>query len=238
MVNPDHSYSLGPNQVAIYGQQVRLKENPTVSYEQALELGAHRGRVAQLIVAADATVRGHKLIVRDVYNEPSMADGVLISQPNAAGIIQTADCAALVLYDGTSGRTVLAHAGRPALSPSGHCASCTVVNNALHALVGNGPKDQVSALVTGNICGSCFRHDHESARPLIAPFLRYPDVVFADRERGGLDLYQVIRHELVHHGVPVENIRHESVCTLEHDHLSSHRRGDKTRNTIIVVRRD
>lgn len=236
MVNPNHSYSLGPNLVAVYGQQVRLKENPTISYEQALGLGAHRGQVAQLIVAADASVAGHKLVVHDQYDQVSRADGVCISQPHAAGVIQTADCAALVLYDAASGRTVLAHAGRPALSPSGHCASCTIVTNALHALVGNGSTNMVSALVTGNICGACFRHDHESARPLIAPFLRYPNIVFTDRERGGLDLFQVIRHELLHSGVPDENIRYEGVCTLEHEHLSSHRRGDQTRNTIIVVR--
>ena len=88
----------------------------------------------------------------------------------------------------------------------------------------------------GNICGACFKHDQPEAKPLIEPFLKYPPSVFANIEDGALDLYEVIKHELMHHGVPAENIAHAGTCTLETAWLSSHRRGDKDRNTVMLIK--
>lgn len=232
------SYSIGTCQVTIYGNQPHLNLDSEVSRLQAIELGAQPESIAQIVTASNNQDPGHKNIVQDVFGKKSHADGVLLGTAGAAGIIQTADCPALILYDIDSHTVVLAHAGRPALSPTGHCASCTVVVNALHALIGHdGDPTRVIALVVGNICGRCFKHDHESAQHLIEPFLKLPEQVFADRSVGALDLYEVIKHQLIFHEVPAENIRHEGPCTLETPGLSSYRK-DKTllRNTIIVVR--
>lgn len=231
------SYTFGPNSIAIIGRQPKLSEQPERAIDQAELLGAKKDKVARLIVASGFDAPGHKLIVHNVYDKISEADGVLLTERKAAGVIQTADCAALALYDEVSGNVVLAHAGRPALTPTGHCKSCTVVANALHALIGNRTNlEGVHAIVVGNICGKCFKHDHKDAKHLIEPFMSYPESVFADRELGALDLFQVIKHMMMHAGVPEENIQHEGACTLETLTLSSYRGGDHSRNTIIVNR--
>jgi len=232
------SYDIGTSQVTIHGQQPHLNSDLKISRLQAIELGADPDYIAHIVTASNDRDPGHKNILQNVFSKKSHADGVLLNKTRSAGIIQTADCPAVILYDFDSNDVVLAHAGRPALSPSGHCASCTVIENALHALIGHqGDPTKVFALVVGSICGPCFRHDHKSAKHLIEPFLKLPEQVFADRSLGALDLYEVIKHELMYRGVPEGNIRHEGPCTFETPELSSYRR-DKTllRNTIIVVR--
>lgn len=127
------------------------------------------------------------------------------------------------------------HAGRPELTPPAHCASCTIIDDALVNLVGHADRSQVEALVVGNICGNCFKH--EEAMHLVEPFMQYPASVFTNRSIGALDIYEVIRYELMHRGVQEKNIKHEGSCTFESSHLSSYRRDRSAdRNTIILVR--
>jgi copper oxidase (laccase) domain-containing protein len=225
--------------VHVYGQQPRIMDNPQVSYNQAVHLGADPAKITQLIVASDDSKPGHKGVYPPRYGDILHADGTVLSEAGSAAVIQAADCPVIVMIDGASGRIAFAHAGRPALSPTAHCASCTVTENMLHALFGR-ERDcrQLEVLVTGNICGPCFKHDRAEARPLIEPFLRYPDAVFADRTLGALDLFALIKHQLIFAGVPEVQIRHAGPCSLETPLLSSHRRGDNTRNTFIVVKNE
>jgi copper oxidase (laccase) domain-containing protein len=231
------SWSFGGGSLSIIGRQPRIIDKPAQAEGHARLYGADPEKIALLIVASAAGVDGHKDIVHDTYSTIKFADGVVLSEAGGAGIIQTADCAALALHDKASGKMVLAHAGRPALTPDDHCPTCTITYNALCHLVGStGDKSQVEALVVGNICGSCFKHDQPEAKHLVEPFMKYPPQVFTNTEAGALDLYEVIKHELVHHGVPVANIGHVGSCTFETDSLSSHRRGDTDRNTVVLVR--
>ncbi|MEN9920444.1 MAG: hypothetical protein RL538_337 [Candidatus Parcubacteria bacterium] len=237
-MNPDFSYTLGPATIAIFGNQPRILDNLAISHEQALALGASRDKIAQLIVASDGSKPGHKGVYSAKYDGFTHWDGAVIRERGAAIIIQTADCPALALFDPTSGGLALAHAGRPALDSSVKgCSACSsnVVDNALSTLSRHN-NSETKALVVGDICGSCFRHDVPDAEPHIAYFRRLPAPVFADAEKGALDLYQVIKHYLTHHGVALENIRREGPCTLETPTLASYRR-DKTmlRNTVIAV---
>lgn len=218
--------------VHIIGEQPRIIDNPQLSYEQALAFGADRGKIAQLIVASDAAKAGHKSVYPARYKEPLFWDGAVTSTPRSAIIMQTADCPVVILTNKTSGDVALVHAGRPALN-----GPCNVLNNALHAVLGGYTgAENVEALVVGNICGQCFKHDQEEAKPLIEYFLKLPENVFADRATGALDLYRVIHHDLAHHGVPTGNINQAGPCTFETKGLSSYRR-DKTplRNTVILV---
>jgi copper oxidase (laccase) domain-containing protein len=227
---PTHTTSLGT--VHIIGNQPRIIDNPHKSFEQALLHGANYGRIAQLIVASDHTKDGHKSVYPAHFGELCFWDGAMADEPHAAIVLQTADCPALILTNKVTGRAVLAHAGRPALT-----GSCNVVGNAVHAILGGyDGAENLEALVVGSICGHCFKHDHEEAKSLIEYFHKLPDKVFADKETGALDLFEVIRHNLLHYGVPEENIRREGPCTFETPELASYRR-DKTslRNTIIFV---
>ena len=229
-------YTTGLGLVHIIGDQPRIADNLQPSYEQALSLGAHRGKIAQLIVASDHTKPGHKGVYPAKYNDLCFWDGAVISisDEKAAIVIQTADCPALILTDKTTGKMALVHAGRPALT-----GVCNVVGNAVHAILGGYEgAENIEALVVGSICGHCFKHDQEEAQPLIEYFLKLPEPnqVFADRTAGALDLYQAIRRDLKFHGVLEENIRHEGPCTRETSGLASYRRDRTTlRNTIILV---
>ncbi|MBP6881873.1 MAG: polyphenol oxidase family protein [Candidatus Pacebacteria bacterium] len=234
-----YKYSLGSATITILGQQQRIIDDLQLSFDQAKQVGAHPDKITQLIVASDNTRAGHKLVCPARANDLMYCDGAVLSENGSAVIMQTADCAVLVIYDRVSGRIACAHAGRPGLSPSKHCASCTITENAIHALIGHdGDRSQLEALITGNICGPCFKHDKNDAFKLIEPFLRYPSTVFANVEEGALDLFLLIKHNLMFAGIPESQIRHEGPCTLETPLLSSHRRGDDTRNTFIIVKNE
>lgn len=238
-MTPTFSYTLGPARVYVLGNQPRINDDPSISHAQALALGAERGKVAQLIVAANHTMPGHKGVYPAQYDDIMYWDGAVISEPGSAVVIQTADCASLVLFDTVSGKVALAHAGRPALNPTNEaCLACggNVVDNALCALSGY-DNTNTEALIVGDICGQCFTHDAPGAEEHIAYFRRIPAPVFVDESRGALDLSKVITHYLTHRGVPRANIRREGPCTLETLTLASYRRNKTTlRNTIIVVK--
>lgn len=239
MSSPLFHYQLGCFDLYVFGQQVSLVTDPTPSYELALSLGAKRGKIAQIITASGQRDEGHKQVYPANYATILGADGIILREVGSAGIIMTADCAVGLLVDEESGDGALVHMGRPALDPTlnacDHCAY-TVVDNALALLRNNRTPTAVRALITGNICGNCFTHEEPGAEHFVKYFRKMPEV-FANEETGALDLYKVIVHELTHHGVSEKRIIHQGPCTLETSKLSSHRRGDKTRNAFIAIKR-
>lgn len=220
------------------GNQPRIGDNPSPSQEFACRHGADKNRVAQLIVAKDHTCDGFQGVYPAIFGTLSYRDGAVVQGSGAAVVLQTADCPVVILSHRSSGKVAVFHAGRPALTSYGHCDSCSVVENAVRALGVRDAREAacLEALVIGDICGHCFKHDHPEAEKLVAPFRRMPQKVFADPEIGALSLYQVIKHELLIRGVSEDRIRHEGPCTLETPSLASYRR-DQTplRNTTTVV---
>jgi copper oxidase (laccase) domain-containing protein len=229
----ESQYRFGPHTVALFGHQPSILDNKERSINQAISLSALPDQIAQVIVASTASEHHHKEVIEASYGKITYADGVILRQPSTAAIIQTADCPAVVLYNEKNGAVGLIHAGRPAVTPT--IEKSSVIEYALAALCDDQNRDYIHTLVLGNICGDCFVHDYPNAQHLVEPFDVYPKEVFKDRSKGALDLHQVIVHQLTEEGVKEDTIRHEGDCTLEHDHLSSHRRGDNTRNTIILV---
>lgn len=239
MSSPLFQYTLGPFDLYVFGQQPRLVEKEDLSQQQALALGANPGMVAQIITASVPTDTGHKQVYPANYNNVLNADGIILREVGSAGIIKTADCGATLLFDKSTGNGALLHTGRPALDPTlSDCAHCgyTVLDNALSLLTKNQSNASVHALVTGNICGPCFVHEGPDAERHIKHFKRLLGA-FVDEAAGALDLFAVVKHGLMHHGVPAENINHVGPCTLETPILSSHRRSDQTRNTFIAIKR-
>lgn len=230
-------YKLGKAMISIYVQQPRISEDPSVSYQQALALGGRRGAISQLIVASGEGVVGHKHVL-PMPGEVEYADGLILSEVGQAAVFQVADCGAIFAYDHGTGKVAAGHGGRPALTPPTEhrlCTGCTIVSNLLSFLRSPDPR-AIEVLVTGNICGSCFVHEAASDEEKYLQWFRgIPGAVSKD-VLGKLDLYRVIHQHFIHAGVPTENIRHEGPCSLETPGLSSHRRGDKTRNTLIVVK--
>ena len=233
----------GPLYISLFGHQHRMIEDDgRTASSLAVALGAHPSKICRLIVASDQHQEGFQLTKVADYQEFVRGDGVILSEPGSAALIQVADCAVCVLYSPVTKRVAVIHCGRPALTPfcKSDCGPCdwTVLEGALKQVSAGATPESVEVLVLGNICGACFKHDHEDAKPLIEPFLSLPPKVFDDHETKSLNLYEVIKHRLVWGGVPQEHIRHVGPCTFETAALSSHRRGDKDRNTIAVVWRE
>lgn len=230
-------FSLGTTHIFLVGKQPRISDNRQISFDQAVRLGAHKEKISQLIVAGNKDGVNAKQIMNPNYTDIIYGDGVLLTEYQSAGIIQTADCPALILRNKKTRHVILAHAGRPALTGDDHCPSCTVITNALTRILESGTDaTQLEALVIGDICGHCFKHDHETAKHLVEPFRKMPNHVFADPETGALSLFEVIKHILTHAGVPAENINRRGPCTFETPGLSSYRRvKTELPNTVILI---
>lgn len=238
MSSPHYSYQLGPFDFHVFGHQPHLSDDNGDSYQKAITLGATPGMVAQIVTASGPAELGHKQVYPANYHNILQADGIVLSDIGSAAIIRTADCAATLLYDALSGNGALVHMGRPALNPTlNECTQCgyTVIDNTLPLLTERGPTTSVHAVVTGNICGSCFTHEHPGAEKHTEYFKRLPGV-FTDESVGALDLFEVIRYGLMHYDVPEANIEHVGPCTLETPELASDRRGDSTRNVFIAIK--
>ncbi|MEY2665305.1 MAG: Multi-copper polyphenol oxidoreductase laccase [Candidatus Parcubacteria bacterium] len=221
----------------ILGRQERLANNPLQAIRAAIELGASHERICIIHAPNGPKENGFQQIKVPNYQRPVEAEGITLTEQGSAAIIQTADCPTVILTDEATGKKVVTHAGRPALTPQENCIDRTIVETALAQL---GARDikKVQAFVLGDICGNCFLHDHESALPLVEPFLRLGQSVFTNVERNGLSLFKVIEARLMHAGVPSANIAHYNDCTFEHHRYSSHRRDSdrNDRNHVIVVR--
>lgn len=231
---------LGRASIYLFGHQDRIIEDEARhATALASSVGANADLVFPLIVAPDKSVSYFQNVGFLKANELNYGDGGILKKTGSAIVLQSADCPILVLHHTVSGRVVVVHAGRPALTPvckeKSPACDMTIIEIAVAKMCVHTETHLLEALVVGNICGPCFKHDHEEAQHLIAPFLPLGSPVFANKETGSLDLFAVIKHRLAHLGVPVENIVHTGPCTFETPTLSSHRRGDKTRNTVIVV---
>ena len=223
----------------ILGHQERLNTNPVPAIQAALGLLANGEKICQMYVASCSSDPGYGLIAAPDYYQPLEADGVVLTERDSAVIMQTADCPTVILTNKKSGRKVVVHAGRAALTPHsvGDRENTTIIETALTALNAR-DLSEVVVLVVGDICGYCFKHDAPEARHLIEPFLMFGDEVFFDRDHFGLSLFMVIEIRLIAAGVPRGNITHANECTYEKGRYASHRRdGDRNdRNHVIVVK--
>lgn len=230
----------GPLYVSLFGHQKRMIEDEGhIASKLAVALGASASKICRVIVASDQNQEGFQLTKVADYTDFLRADATILAERRSAAMMQTGDCATGILYCSRTNKASVFHGGRPALTPfcKEYSKTCdgTIVEDALLHLCGNGPKDDVIALVIGNICGACFKHEKEEAHHLAEPFLPLGERVFANIENRALDLYAVIKHRLMHAGVLEQNITHAGPCTFETPALSSHRRKDTDRNTTVVV---
>lgn len=222
----------------ILGHQQRLATNSISAIGAAVEMGANPHKICILHVPSGPQDPGFKLIQVAEYKYPVTAEGVILMDPYSAAILQTADCPTIILIDDRTGKMVITHAGRAALTPTKpECGDCTIVTTALVQL-GAADLKKVRAHVIGDICGKCFLHDTDTGRPLVEPFRKLGEKVFQDWDRGGVSLFAVIKHRLMHAGVLSKHITHSADCTYEKSQYASHRR-DKNRddrNHVIVVK--
>lgn len=169
----------------------------------------------------------------------SSVDGMALD-PGSLGMIQSKDCPILVLVNTCTGRTVFAHAGRPAMTSSLECGSCyyTVINPAVkNALSEGGVPDDLRAYIVAGICQDCFEHDGADADQHLEHFRTFHQEMLTG-PRSCLDLIGVIHKELTAmHGIAPEHITHDGLCTRCDGRLASKRGGDTDHNIVLVASR-
>lgn len=237
------SVRFGPAHVAIFGHQPHFLHDKNHTAEKlAIALGADPKSISLTVTASGPQDEGFKMPKAAKPGKLLQGEGLMgITERKAAGGLQTADCAAVIVYDPDRDNFGIYHAGRQALDSKlgNECSNCeiTIIENAIPMLVGQADRSRLQVLVVGNICGPCFKHEHADAEKHVANFRSLPGHVFANPELGALDLFEVIKYRLEAQGVLAGNIHQAGPCTLETPSLSSYRR-DKTklRNTILLVR--
>jgi len=185
------------------------------------------------------------------------ADGFVLIESGTAFAVSSADCPTAVLYDPKTGRVGAAHAGRDSLidpgvvhdgKPSREHLS---VIDALAEQVGRGDKCQLQAFISCGIGPVSYTHppDHEihgekNRRLIEFIFRHWGGWAVPIPEKGQIWLDNIIFQQLMKHGLSESNVSGDGVCTYASMQPNSreplwhsHRRGDKTRNLVLVIRR-
>lgn len=186
------------------------------------------------------------------------ADGVILPPNDMAFAVSSADCPTIVLTDRRTGAMVAAHAGLDSLidrsvahggEPSREHAS---VVDAMVAKIRRFNTSTMQAFVTCGISPEAYYFDKfgehgERNKELLSYVMKNWGAACYDwvgRESGGISLFELIRAQLALRGVRVSTIGSDGACTfydkkwMTDEYLwHSNRRGDKTRNLVLVIRR-
>lgn len=187
-----------------------------------------------------------------VFRGP-FTDGVLLTEPNTAFAVSSADCPTVVLNDSLSGGLVAAHAGFRSLIPDEH-GGRTLLHRMSFALDTYVSRISQGAFLRGFIaCGigessyrflssdKGFTDRHREACEWVERCFR-----IAIRSSGSgwyVDLAELVRAQLEIMAVGKEYVGFDGACTSSdidcHGNplWHSNRRGDKTRNLVLVIRR-
>ena len=161
------------------------------------------------------------------------ADGAIYhSDEPAAFMFQTADCPFLIVQDDVTGKVAMGHCGKYAMKAcvTGH--PCGDMVSTILSHFRDTDRVNLSAYITAGICGQCYKHEQDVSQ--VESFYGAIDHG-EDRSQGELNLIRRIKHGLRHEGVLEVNIEIDGRCTRDTPELSSYRRGDPHRSSIVVL---
>jgi copper oxidase (laccase) domain-containing protein len=176
-----------------------------------------------------------------------LADGVVLREPGTAFVVSSGDCPTVILRDTDSGDVVAAHAGRDSLiklDDSPHLISSMVA--VLRPK--RGAKAGIRAFIACGINYEHFTHpwndpqNGERNRAMHAHAAEYEGAAFADDEDGLISLKDLITGQLISNGLNDTRIGFDGADTYSDLGADgkplwhSHRRGDRTRNLVLVIR--
>ena len=186
------------------------------------------------------------------------ADGVVLCEPGTAFALSSADCPTVVLCNPNNGRLVAAHAGRDSLIdrsflekgfPSRKHQS--VVDAMVDSITG-WSRMCIMGFVACGIGPFAYRHpltvgspDYNSNLRLIDHICkRWGRACVEDCWSGTISLETIIRKQCIDQGILGSSMGSDGTCTfsdkgpLDNEALwHSHRRDDKSRNLVLVIRR-
>jgi len=209
----------------------------------AVRFGANANKISHVKTASTKDDPGYQSIVTAKFEKVDktdfdvFADGIVLDESNTCAVIYTADCPSVTLYEKVSNRLVLAHSGRPAMTPNNKEGEpiTNIITLAFKKITEGVQNPKVSAHITGYICAEHFEHIGKEAELLIRPFDQFGKIAFLNRERGQLDLPAIIEHQLSKLGVPKDSIKSESICTFESPELESYRRDRSSKRNLTVA---
>jgi YfiH family protein len=190
------------------------------------DVAANRSRVArELGVAEDrlvwmSQVHGAGVTIVDGPQGGAVpdTDALVTSTPGLILCVLVADCVPILLADSETGVVAAVHAGREGVRRG-------VVPAALSAMASLGARARhVSALLGPAVCGACYEVPEamQAEVAAVAPAAAVPTL----RGTTGLDLRAGIADVLRKAGIP--EVVQDPRCTVEDQHLFSHRRDGVT----------
>ena len=232
--------------VGLYGNHEQMVHQPRVledSIDTAVLLGADRNKVCVLVPASGADSDHFQRLIpanqTTCINDRVWADAVWTNYPEAAVILPTADCQTIVIKNLVTGMLVVAHGGKPAMTP-GHMEEdpwWNIVDICIAKAVEHADPTNLQIYVTGTISGKNYWHDAPEAQPDMEPFIRvYGNEVFFDNPVDGrLDLFSVTKAVARNWKVPAAQVSSDGLCTYDHPDLVSYRKDSTPHRNLAVV---
>lgn len=166
-------------------------------------------------------------ILRKGVSRPKAGDGLVLIRKGVAGIIRTADCAPIILYEATSSVAAIVHAGWRG-------TVLRIAGKAVKTMEGLGAKPSLIQALIGPCIGPCC---YEIKEDVVARFREagFSEAIVAVRgNRTFLDLRKANVEDLGAHGV--NNIQILDLCTrCRQDLFFSARRNDSGRQFSFVA---
>lgn len=152
----------------------------------------------------------------DLAAPPKQADGFLLNTPRRAAAIMTADCAAVLIADGTTRSAALLHAGWRG-------AALGIVPKGIQALqdLGVAPANLVCGFGP-MLCSNCL----EIGRDVATNFANSPALI-SSGSQFHLDLKTHLTAHLIDSGVPKEQIFYHGSCPRCQNHRFFSHRGQR-----------
>lgn len=234
--------------VRLYGNHPQMVHQPQVfsdTIDTAVSMGVRRDRVCILVPASGETSdHFQKLVLAQTtqdINDRTWADAAWTDQPDAVIGLSTADCQSVIIKNLLTNRLVVAHGGKPAMTP-GHIkedARWNIIDLCIQKAIERADPSNLRIYVTGTISGHHYWHDELQAQPTMEPFKRVygEDVFTGDPKDGRLDLFSVTQLTARRWKVPECQIHSDGLCTFKHPHLASYRNPNKSgdnRNIVLV----
>lgn len=212
-----------------------------------------RGRGCRIYAPNPSEFNGQIALPRDLRDEVlkdfrrgARADGVLLTEPNQAFAVSSGDCPTVIMRNVSTGAVVAAHAGRDSLIKE----DGGLIRQMVTALTdAGGSRRDVRAFIACGIGSEHFVHpvhdpvNGERNRRLRDKAAAYAGAAHANDPDGRISLFHLITGQLVEQGVREERIGFDGADTYSDlgpdgkPLWHSHRRGDRTRNLVLVIRR-
>lgn len=137
-------------------------------------------------------------------------DGYIVSTPNIATLITTADCNPLIIYDTKKNVVANVHAGWKGVINKIYINAINIMKEKYNSDV----KD-IIVCIGPSIRKCCFTSKEESFKEKFTSIFKYSDeyLTYEDDETFHIDLIYILKRELENAGILKENIHVADICT-------------------------